>query len=528
MDESYLNELYNKELYFARNSRKKILVYCDTAWAIGRIYMDLHKYLFTEIEFTYLCWSKYSIEHIISILENYDKCITNLIYLRYFNTLPSHLLQKFIFSCHGFQEIQDLGYLNITLPLGPTYAILSKSVKDLFPDNLQSSLYHTYNGVELSNFDYIKRNGELKNLGWCGGRYMYYKRVDWCNEICEKTGLNFLIESNLSYDELRKWYSTIDILLINSGPNYYNETGPLPAFEAIASGVLVIGTSVGNFAEVPGPKYSTIEEAISIIEDLKKNPDKVIQISQAQYECVQQKWSYKHLAQQWRDMYFQVPVFLKTTSIAFDYSDQALLLNNVNNIPRILHLIWVGNKKEPSYLLENIEKWKKLMPNWQIRLWTNNDLTTKHFPLQIIYLLDKVERGVQKADIMRYFIIEKYGGIYVDADIFPHRSLEPLINQLPETDVILCHDIAISWPYIMNAFFASIPNHPIFKTVCNLCNNIIINTEDIHMQSGPRLFGEAIFLNEMPNITVINTLYFYHNENFDSKFGTHKYLKQWD
>jgi hypothetical protein len=285
------------------NSKKKILVYCDTKWAIGRIYKDLDTYLNNDFEFTYCCWSLYNTDYIISLLDKYDACITNIIYIRSFIHLAPEVLNKFIFSCHGFQEMQDLQFLNITLPVGPTYSILSKSVKNLFPENIQSGLYHTYNGVELSNFDYIKRNGELKNLGWCGGRYIYYKRSEWCNEICEKTGLNFHIESNLSYDELRLWYSTIDILLINSGPFYYNETGPLPAFEAIASGVLVIGTSVGNFADIPGPKYSTIEEAISIIEDLKKHPDKVIQISEEQYECVKNKWSYQHLSQQWRDLY---------------------------------------------------------------------------------------------------------------------------------------------------------------------------------------------------------------------------------
>lgn len=289
-------------------STKKILVYCDTTWAIGRIYKDLDKYLNTYFQFTYFDWAHHSPDYIISILNNYDMCITNIIFIKVFLHLEQQILNKFIFSCHGFQEMQDLLYSKIALPVGPTYSILSKSVKDLFPKELQSLLCHTYNGVELSNFDYIKRNGELKNLGWCGGRYIEYKRVGWCNEICEKTGLNFHIESFLSYDELRKWYSTIDILLINSGPFYYSETGPLPAFEAIASGVIVIGTSVGNFAEIPGPKYSSIEEAVSIIEDLKKNPNKVRQIAEEQYECVKNKWSYEHLSKQWMDMYNKIPL----------------------------------------------------------------------------------------------------------------------------------------------------------------------------------------------------------------------------
>ena len=202
--------------------------------------------------------------------------------------------------------------------------------------------------------------------------------------------------------------------------------------------------------------------------------------------------------------------------------------NNVNNIPRILHLIWVGDKEEPPYLMENINKWIELLPNWEIMLWKNNDLTTKHFPLNIIYLLDKVKKGAQKADIMRYFIIKKYGGVYMDSDITPYRSLEPIITKLPHTEAILCHDLDVTWYYIINAFFAAIPNHPIFISACELCNSAIINTEDIHMHTGPRLLGDAVSkTNLATNTVILPTKFFYRNLEYDGRFGNHFYAKEW-
>ena len=73
------------------------------------------------------------------------------------------------------------------------------------------------------------------------------------------------------------WYKTIDVLLVTAGP--------LPPFEAILSGVLVIGTAVGNFQLLPGPKFSKIEEVAVLLKDLKKLPDRVKALAKEQYEA---------------------------------------------------------------------------------------------------------------------------------------------------------------------------------------------------------------------------------------------------
>lgn len=516
--------------------KKKLLIYCDTGCANGRIYKDLDKYLNCEFDITYCDLVQYDTKCVKMLIMSgyFDIYITNLVYMTAFYDLPDEHLKKFIFSCHGFQEVFDLRNHKNFLPLNTNYSILSNSVEIFFPEPIKSKLYHTYNGVELANFDYIKRNGQLKKVGWCSSKNMDYKRSNWCYEICEKTELPLFIESHLTYDELKKWYSTIDILLINSGPNYYQETGPLPAFEAIASGVLVIGTSVGNFADVPGPKYTSIEEAINIIQELKNNPDKVRQISEEQYKCVQKKWSYQFLSKQWKYMFDKVynaennKVNILSNTFQFDYFNDNSLENDVNNIPRILHLIWIGNKEQPNYVMEHLSKWKKLMPNWEIILWTNDDLIEEKISSNILELLYKINNGAQKADILRYFVVEKYGGVYVDADIIPNNSLDPIITQLYDTSLVICHDLDITWAYIINAFFAAVPNHPVLKRACEECeNNLVINTEDIHMHSGPRLFGECIFLNEKSDIKCLPNKFFYHNINYENRFGTHMYAKNW-
>lgn len=105
---------------------------------------------------------------------------------------------------------------------------------------------------------------------------------------------------------MNEWYQSIDVLLVTAGPEEEREAGPLPPFEAIASGVLVIGTNVGNFQFVPGPKFSTIEEAATILNALKKDPETIRQISAAQYDFVMQNYTFEICAQKWAEAFEDV------------------------------------------------------------------------------------------------------------------------------------------------------------------------------------------------------------------------------
>jgi glycosyltransferase involved in cell wall biosynthesis len=143
-------------------------------------------------------------------------------------------------------------------------------------------------------------------MGWCGRSEFLSKRFSMATEMSILTDTNLSSIDGKEWksrDEIKEWYKTIDVLLITSGPEDWSETGPLPAFEAIASGVVVIGTSVGNFSCIPGPKFSTVEEGIIILNDLKSNPEKVKQIAKEQYDCLLDLWTYEKNACEWKSLF---------------------------------------------------------------------------------------------------------------------------------------------------------------------------------------------------------------------------------
>jgi len=272
-----------------------ILIFDQGIGAVRNVHTDLEPYLIDEFNIIYHDWH-FTDDEFYNKEKNADLVMTGLdgyFYLK--NVFPFDHFKKYVFVAHGYPEFTQ------PLPDGLTYGMTSYVITHLFPKN--SSIFLVKNGVNHTKFDYVKRSGEINTIGWCGRSSFPSKRFSMASKISEDTQIPLLeINGNqwISRDDVKEWYKKIDVLLVTSGPEEWCETGPLPAFEAIVSGVIVIGTNVGNFSCIPGPKFSTAEEAVEILNDLKQNPEKVKQIAKEQHECVMNYWTYEKSACQWK------------------------------------------------------------------------------------------------------------------------------------------------------------------------------------------------------------------------------------
>jgi mannosyltransferase OCH1-like enzyme len=197
-------------------------------------------------------------------------------------------------------------------------------------------------------------------------------------------------------------------------------------------------------------------------------------------------------------------------------------------IPLKFHMIWVGDKDIPEYAIVNFLNWKKMMPHWEERLWTNKDINLNEFSQEVIDKINQAKYGAQKADIMRYYILEKYGGFYIDMDTTALRPLDPLVYIGDE--LILYHDNDLTWEYIINNFIGTIPHHPVLKEACRMVINTELNTEDVHMKTGPFLWGHAV--SQVPpesgkKYTLLDSTFFSKFIEYDQKFGIHQYARSW-
>ena len=142
------------------------------------------------------------------------------------------------------------------------------------------------------------------------------------------------------------------------------------------------------------------------------------------------------------------------------------------NIPRIIHQIWFQGEPEiPKHLREYRETWIKIHPDYKMMLWdqvTIEKLLKEYNLPWLSELYYSYNIMVQKIDIAKYFILYKYGGIYVDMDMKCIKSLNNILNT--DDNIILSH---CNSPVPFRLFYGLI-GHDISKSVVN--NGVIIIT----------------------------------------------------
>lgn len=121
-------------------------------------------------------------------------------------------------------------------------------------------------------------------------------------------------------------------------------------------------------------------------------------------------------------------------------------------IPRILHRV------VPERIDQQAESWWKafsdLHPDWELR--THRDpLDPADWP-ETAGAWHHAENGAQFADLIRLEAVLRWGGVYVDEDMQPMRSLESL---LPLSAFAAWEDSKV----VPNAVFGAVPAHPAIR-----------------------------------------------------------------
>ena len=96
-------------------------------------------------------------------------------------------------------------------------------------------------------------------------------------------------------------------------------------------------------------------------------------------------------------------------------------------IPKILHYIWFGNNPLTPLAEECLESWRTVMPDWEIKRWdeANFDIAAAPVYVQQAY---EARKYAFVSDYVRLWVLEQYGGVYVDTDVKALKSYEPLLN----------------------------------------------------------------------------------------------------
>ena len=99
------------------------------------------------------------------------------------------------------------------------------------------------------------------------------------------------------------------------------------------------------------------------------------------------------------------------------------------SIPKIIHMTW-KSEELPEHFNEIREYWKTLNPEYEFRLWTDEDnrkLIEEEFPF-FLEVYDSYKKHIQRVDAVRYCILYLYGGIYIDLDFLPIRPIDDFLD----------------------------------------------------------------------------------------------------
>jgi mannosyltransferase OCH1-like enzyme len=122
-------------------------------------------------------------------------------------------------------------------------------------------------------------------------------------------------------------------------------------------------------------------------------------------------------------------------------------------IPKIRHLIWLGSPLAPRHV-EWLKSWQRHMPDWQIRIW--DDAAVAGLPVVRTDMWKTATSLAQRADLLRYWLVCEFGGVYADTDVQCLRPLDPLLSSKP----ITCFVGEEKPKRICNAVLGAIPRHP--------------------------------------------------------------------
>ena len=206
----------------------------------------------------------------------------------------------------------------------------------------------------------------------------------------------------------------------------------------------------------------------------------------------------------------------------------------VSPIPKKVHLIWIGGDP-PDYLNLFLKTFHEYLPDFEIRVWGNKDLTRKNFPKTIEYIrkskklhgtqmIDeygekmvnfKLEpllysKWAQITDLMRLEIVHNNGGYYFDTTFEILKPLYNLLNKKKYT-FIGCNEIPRfkNVDILSNSFFGATKNNPILKRLLSKrrLNKIDFYDMAVDFQTGPGYLRSEIKSND--NYYIFPSSYFY-------------------
>ena len=194
---------------------------------------------------------------------------------------------------------------------------------------------------------------------------------------------------------------------------------------------------------------------------------------------------------------------------------EAIAQHHGLTIPKILHRV------VPEEITLTAEeywlKWMDLHPGWRV-LTHQDPLRPEDWP-KTSPVWKYVEAGAQLADLIRLEALERWGGVYVDQDVEPYRSLDPLLG----VEMFAAWEDPVSVP---NAVVGARPHHPAVSRCLDTAIRRVRQRKGI-WQAGPGVFTDILPGRDDVLLLPPGTFYPYHYNQKERATADHRKEQPW-
>jgi mannosyltransferase OCH1-like enzyme len=146
------------------------------------------------------------------------------------------------------------------------------------------------------------------------------------------------------------------------------------------------------------------------------------------------------------------------------------------NIPKYFFQIWINNDNNiPQPIVNNFNTIKNDNPEFECQLFNKEDcihFLKNHYDEDVINAYHKLIPGAYKADLMRYCILYKNGGIYLDAKMMPTNGFK-LNHVIDKEYFVRDSDFDGKGRGVWNGFMVCKKNNPLLlELIVNIVENV--------------------------------------------------------
>jgi len=276
---------------------KRVLFFIENNWVFGKIFNELAKNLYPEVDCDIFDWGKVQErENTDRMQQKYDLFFSTPVGCFFLHDTYGIPLEK----CYGHVHLDfDIVDALRRFPAGyferlRGYAVVSEPLRAVsFSHGIKRVPTFLRVGVNCANYQ-RERPTQISKLGYFGRWHRKdgefdIKRGYLAKSVAENTGLTLWNRENVPFFVADRLYHEVDLVMFCS----LVEGNPYVAIEAAAAGIPTLGTPVGIFPEIansgagimlPMEEDAFIASASNTIRTLQNEPELYAHMCQAALE----------------------------------------------------------------------------------------------------------------------------------------------------------------------------------------------------------------------------------------------------